>query len=296
MNVAAISQKQSKFFWLAAGSAAILLIGVIDYLTGHDIAFSLFYLIPITALAWYTGRPAGIAASIASAAVWLLADIGAGNPASRAVIYWNGAVRLSFFLVVTLLMTSLKRSTERVMELAQVDGLTGAANTRHLSELLTREIDRSQRDKQPFSLAYIDLDNFKTVNDSFGHSTGDKVLQSIVQQAREKLRKVDTVARLGGDEFALLLPETDGPAARTAVQRVIGDLKAEMQRNGWPVTFSVGVLTCLQLPPTSDELIKRADDLMYSVKNNGKDSVCYSTFETKAGYQDLTAEHAKDAE
>ena len=278
MNLVASLENQNKPFWIITGSVSIIIIGILDYLTGYEMAFSLFYLFPVTLLTWFLGRPLGYAASLGSAAMWLAADIASGNPYTLPVIVWNSAIRFSFFLIVTLLLAALKESAQRERELSRMDNLTGAANGRFLTELMQREIDRSQRDQQPFSLVYIDLDNFKSVNDQLGHSTGDRVLRIFVQHAKNQLRKVDTVARLGGDEFALLMPETDQAAAQTAMLRVLKSLQDEMVRNNWPVTFSVGVLTCTHIPQTCDELLKRADDLMYTVKNNGKDSVRYAIY------------------
>ncbi len=278
MNIITSLEGRNHLFWILTGGASILIVGALDYLTGYEMAFSLFYLFPVTLLTWFTGRALGFTASFGSAAMWLAADIGSGNTIARPIILWNSVIRLSFFLIVTLLLATLKNTSAREWELSHTDSLTGAANTRALFEQMTREIDRSQRDQQPFSLAYIDLDNFKAVNDSYGHSTGDRVLRLIVQQARSQLRRIDTVARLGGDEFAVLLPEAGQAAAQAAMQRVITALKNEMSRNQWPVSFSVGVLTCEQLPCACDELIKGADDLMYAVKNNGKDAVKYGVY------------------
>ncbi|MFA4915140.1 MAG: GGDEF domain-containing protein [Syntrophales bacterium] len=108
------------------------------------------------------------------------------------------------------------------------------------------EIERSQRHKHPFTVTYFDLDNFKTVNDRFGHSMGDNVLCTVVRYAKTHLRKMDIVARLGGDEFAFLLPETDQVQARVAISKIQISLLDEMYRNDWPVTFSIGVLTCIK--------------------------------------------------
>jgi diguanylate cyclase (GGDEF)-like protein len=277
MNISAFLEKRNTLFWAITGIATTAAIGVIDYLTGYEIAFSLFYLFPVSLLTWFAGRRLGITASIASALIWLTADITSGHTYSDpAILYWNSVIRLSFFIIVTLLLWAVKSAHENVKELARIDNLTGAVNARFFSELLLMEIDRSHRNKNPFTIAYFDLDNFKAVNDKYGHSMGDKVLCVIVKHAKSQLRKVDVVARLGGDEFAFLLPETDQVAAQSAIQRVQNGLLEEMRRNNWPVTFSFGVLTCMNITQTSDELLKRTDELMYSVKNTSKDSVRYS--------------------
>jgi diguanylate cyclase (GGDEF)-like protein len=175
-------------------------------------------------------------------------------------------------------VSALKSALEREKELARTDYLTGAVNSRLFFELVQMEIDRSQRYEHPFTLVYIDLDNFKAVNDQFGHTTGDLVLRAVVSYAKKYLRKIDVIARLGGDEFALLLPETNQESAGVALTKLQGGLLEEMRQNNWPITFSIGVLTCNVAPLKSDELVKMADELMYSVKRGSKNAIRYSTY------------------
>ncbi|MDH5487040.1 MAG: GGDEF domain-containing protein [Gammaproteobacteria bacterium] len=252
-------------------------IGIIDFLTGYELGISLFYLLPVSAATWFAGRSTGIAIAVISAFIWFTADLMSGHLYSHpAIVYWNTGIRFGIFLVVTLLLAALKKAHEHEKELARTDNLTGAVNARFFYELVKMEIVRSQRNHRPFTLAYIDLDNFKTINDSLGHNVGDKVLRAIVQHAVSRLRKTDVVSRLGGDEFAFLLPETDQAAAQVFISKIQLSLLEELRRNNWPITLSIGVLTCVDTPVSPDELIKQADGLMYSVKNNGKNSICYS--------------------
>jgi diguanylate cyclase (GGDEF)-like protein len=137
------------------------------------------------------------------------------------------------------------------------------------------EINRARRYEHPLTVAYIDLDNFKTINDRFGHSMGDNLLRLVADTIKNNIRLIDTVVRMGGDEFAILLPET-GPEAAKAITRKIQKINLElMQKNGWPVTFSIGVVTFISPPSTVDEILKRSDNLMYSAKNNGKNTIKY---------------------
>ena len=126
--------------------------------------------------------------------------------------------------------------------------------------------------------AYLDLDNFKWVNDNHGHSVGDTLLINIARNAKSNLRISDFFARLGGDEFAVLLPDTDEKSARIALHKLQGKLLEEMNKHNWPVTFSIGTVTCHDIPKSVDELIKQADNLMYSVKNHGKNSIEFSIY------------------
>jgi diguanylate cyclase (GGDEF)-like protein len=271
-------ENRSSLFWIIAGSIVVVGIGIADIVTGSELAFALFYLIPIVMVTWFSGRTLGFVISVASTVMWVIADGLAGQSYSQPVIrYWNAFSRLSFFVLVTLLLPALK-ALEREKGLARTDHLTGIANRHHFFEVAQSELDRSQRYKRPFTIAYIDLDGFKTVNDQWGHSIGDNLLCAVVNRAKSQLRKTDFMARLGGDEFIVLLPETDQNTAQTAVPKIQNTLMDEMRRNDWPVTFSIGVLTCLEAKITTDELIKRADSLMYSVKKNGKNAIAYGVY------------------
>ncbi len=255
----------------------IAAVGILDVVTGYEVAFSLFYVIPIFLATWSMGLGAGIVASITSGAIWEAADWWSGNVYSSGFVpVWNTIVRLSFFLIIALLLSVVRRAMDREETLARTDMLTGALNSRSFHEVLQAEIDRFARYQHPFTLAYVDLDNFKEVNDRFGHATGDQALSEVAGFIRDRSRKTDTLARLGGDEFALLLPETGEDVARAVVAKLQKGLTEQMQLRGWPVTFSIGVLTCRAAPGSSDELISMADRLMYSVKNNGKDDARYS--------------------
>lgn len=270
--------KRNPLFSVAAGLFFVAGIGAADFATGRELAFSLFYLIPVVLVTWFSGKKTGLVICLASAVTWFAADMLAGQSYSQPVIrYWNAAVRLAFFVVVTVLLPALKE-LGREKEMSRTDYLTGIANRRFFFEVAQREIDRSQRYKHPFTIAYIDLDDFKSVNDRLGHKVGDNLLCAVVDQARQYLRKTDTIARLGGDEFVLLLPETDQAAAQIIVSRIRLALLDEMQLNKWPVTFSIGVLTCYQAQITTDEMVKKADELMYSVKKHGKNAVAYEIF------------------
>lgn len=270
-------EKKSSLFWVSTGCLFVAGVGVADVVTGPEIAFGLFYLIPIFLVGWFAGRTAGLAISVVAALAWAVADALGGQEYSQPTIrYWNAAVRFGFFAIVTLLLSAL-RALEREREIARIDHLTGAANRRHFFEAAQAELDRSQRYERPFTVAYIDLDGLKIVNDQFGHRTGDRLLCAVVDRAKSQLRRTDLMARLGG-EFVLLLPEVDQEAARATVRKIQSQLLDEMSRNGWPVTLSIGALTYLGGPITPDELIRRADDLMYSVKKNGKNGVAYAVY------------------
>ena len=280
MNFPASLEKRSNAFWVFMGIGLTGVVGLLDFLTGYEIAFSLFYLMPITLVTWFTNRWLGIIASLTSAGVWLIADVLAGHTYSQLFIYiWNTIIRLGFFLIVTFLLSTLRRVLERERALARTDSLTGAVNSSVFYDLLQMEIDRSHGYQHPFTIAYVDLDNFKAVNDRYGHLTGDQVLRTIVNYATKHLRKTDVIARLGGDEFALLMPETNQEAAQVALSATQRRLLEIMRQNNWPITFSIGVLNCIDTSHTREEIVKKVDDLMYTVKREGKNAIKYSIYE-----------------
>src|ERR1019366_2344336 len=167
----------------------------------------------------------------------------------------------------------LKESLERERNAARVDFLTGILNRRVFFEIAGSESQRSRRYKRPLSLVYVDLDNFKAVNDTMGHDAGDELLVEVAAVIHTEVRGTDTVGRLGGDEFAVLLPETDQEQGTVVVQKVQKQLLEAMQQKQWPVTFSIGLIS-FEVPPESiEEMVREADRVMYSVKLKGKNSV-----------------------
>jgi diguanylate cyclase (GGDEF)-like protein len=278
-NAAARLDGWAKANWAVIGIVLIAVVAELDILTGYELSFSLFYLLPIALVAWYGGRRAALAACILSAAAWLLAEVIAGQRYSQPLIFvWNAAMRFGFFVIVAWLLTTLKRELERERQLSRSDYLTGAASPGFFYDLLKLEIDRCTRNQRPFTLAYIDLDNFKSINDQFGHSTGDQLLREVVACARQRLRKTDIVARLGGDELAVLLPETNQQGAPVVISSLQEALLSEMSLHNWPVTFSIGAMTFPAAPATPNEVIGMVDALMYTVKNSGKNSIRYSVY------------------
>jgi diguanylate cyclase (GGDEF)-like protein len=270
--------KQSKPFWIILGFVLVVLLGVIDYLTGSDLSFLILYLVPIFLVTWFVGRWAGVMMSVPSTMVWFIHDMIPKLSFQHPIItYGNLTVKLSLFLIFTYLLSALKGALEREKEFAITDYLTGVANRRFFFDSANIEISKAHRYKHPFTIAYLDIDNFKTVNDSFGHTTGDTVLRLVANTIKNNVRVGDLIGRLGGDEFAILLPETGYESAQVAIDRVQKSLLDVMRKNGWSVTFSIGVVTFTSPPGSVDEIIRKADGLMYSVKNNGKNTISHET-------------------
>lgn len=267
-------ERTGKSVWLAIGLLLLCGVAVADYITGSELSLSLFYLIPIAVFSLTVNATAGVAMAFISAAIWLFIELVTTEEIISFVHLWNTIIRLGFFLLPALLL----RAVERESMLARTDFMTGAINNRYFNELLQREIDRSNRYARPFTVAFIDLDNFKTINDTFGHTFGDTVLQTIADYMKKNLRKTDLVARVGGDEFAILLPETDEAAARIAISSLLRKISDDAGIRRWPVTFSVGVLTMNAPSISVDKILSIVDKLMYHVKNNGKNNIKYATY------------------
>ncbi len=261
-------------YYVAAGCLAVIVLGFADLVTGNELRLSVFYLAPVFLVTWKTGIRAGIALSAAAATVEAVTDVMGGlSYSSPLVFYWNAAIEGLSFLVVALITSVLKRAYEREKSLARTDSLTGIANRQAFLDVVEREIERSRRYHHPLTIAYMDCDNFKAVNDSFGHQTGDRALRVVAGTIVKNVRAADTAARLGGDEFALFLPETGAASAKEALDKIRAVLLEAMEKNRWPITFSIGVATFVNPPASADEMLSRADALMYSVKNESKDMI-----------------------
>ena len=260
--------------WFLAGTIVVFFIGLADYATGEEISISIFYLLPIAITTWFVGRSTGLFFAAISAISWLAADLYGGHRYSHpAFPYWNMLVRFGFFFIILIVLSRLKAAYERVKTLSRVDPLTGVLNGRAFQERANAEIERARRYGHPFTVVYIDLDNFKAVNDRFGHSTGNTVLCEVADTASGNLRATDIVARLGGDEFALLFPETGEESARAALSKLRDMVSGSMQANGWPVTLSIGAVTFRKPPGSVDQMLKTADELMYAAKHDGKSRI-----------------------
>jgi diguanylate cyclase (GGDEF)-like protein len=262
----------------------VALLGLADVATGAELSSSVFYALPVGLVAWYAGRGWGLGICVLAAATWYEADALAGATYSaRWIPVWNAGVRFLFFVIIASLLVRLRAALEAQRSLAEVDALTGLANTRRFLAAVDAEAGRATRYRHPTSLAYLDLDDFKGVNDRWGHEAGDAVLAEVARVLRGRLRRTDLPARLGGDEFAVLLPETGADAAREAMEKLRADLGAAMSAHEWPVGFSIGVVTAEGGLTGAGDLIREADALMYEVKRGGKGEIAFRSLPAQPG-------------
>ena len=261
-----------------AGLVAVAGLGYVDFATGPELTPLLFYLAPVALVTWYAGRGPGLGVACAGALAWLLSDaLTHGEYGHWSIPYWNGAVRLGALALVAEIVARLRAAAARERDQARVDPRTGVANLRAFYELADAEIARARRYPHAFSVAYIDLDEFKLVNFRLGHGAGDAVLRSVARALTGMLRESDTVARIGGDQFVVLLPEAGAAAARLTVEKLRQALSDVVPAHGWRITASIGVATFLVPPESVDALLAAADRLMYQAKQSGKNTVAHET-------------------
>jgi len=253
-----------------------LLVGALYWANEHtppDIRLGILYTVPVLLVTWQEGLLWGSAFAAGTTMLRYATGLDQMPPDTAAPA--RIANEVAYLLVLGVAMTSLvqlRRTQGQLQRLAAHDPLTGALNARAFAERLTQELDRNRRYNRPLALLYLDLDDFKAVNDRHGHQTGDAVLRLVADATRSAVRQSDIIGRLGGDEFAVLMPETEGPVAHAAATRLASGIRTVFR--GTPsVTASIGVVSALGTATGPDELLHRADAAMYEAKRAGKDRV-----------------------
>jgi len=261
----------------------LLLVVILSFFSatlGKSIFLEIFYFLPITLASWYGSKKSGIILSLTSAVLLFLIDALNTQFIPMKIATYGLPCAISFS-TLAILVTNFRSVHREESVAADTDTLTSICNSRSFYHELTNELVRSRRYKHFFSLAYLDIDNFKYVNDSMGHVEGDKLLIEVAKCLKANLRETDTVARLGGDEFACLFPETGEEESKSAFEKTSSELERLMICNHWPVSFSIGLVTFKAIPKNIKDTMKIADDLMYSVKNSGKNSICFELWKGK---------------
>jgi diguanylate cyclase (GGDEF)-like protein len=218
-----------------------------------------------------------VAVALLAGLAWLAADLSAGQRlAQPLVMAWDTLMRIALLVIVAELLAALSAQLATARRLARLDSLTGIANRRAFDEQLQYGLALAARDGQPLSLAYIDVDDLKRLNDRDGHAAGDRALAVVGRTLGESVRRTDTVGRLGGDEFAVLLPNTDLAGAQSVIDKARSALAAALQAERLAVTCSIGTVTFVGPPPENPaQALRAADDLMYEVKARGKNAAAF---------------------
>ena len=269
------AELQPKIMFIASGFLMLLAVVSADVQLGSRFGMLLFYLAPIAWLAWQVGQTAAlvmaVAATVARFGVKITEAINAGGVGPELI--WSASSELIFFLIFVGLLLTVRRQLDAERALARCDGLTQLANTRAFELTLCAERERMVRYNRVVSLIYFDLDNFKEVNDRYGHATGDELLAMVGNLVSSGIRQVDTGARLGGDEFALILPETGATGAEMVAHRLAQSIINAARARQWPVTCSMGCVTFESAPESVEAMTKTADAAMYRAKHGGKNRV-----------------------
>jgi diguanylate cyclase (GGDEF)-like protein len=261
-------QPPGAVYALAGASVAVL--GLLDYATGTEFSFFIYYWAPIALVAWYADRRTTLI-SLLCAAVWFAANWSFRLEWEAGVrALWETNAHLLSFLLFGEILRSLRRAYLTEKKLARTDFLTGVANRRAFYEALQNGLSRARKSAGRVSLAYLDIDGFKALNDAWGHQAGDEVLACVGTALARGVRVGDLAARFGGDEFVVFLPGAGEAEAQGVLTRIADSLASLAKERGWPVTFSAGLVTAASLRITAEDLLKEADRLLYEAKNSGK--------------------------
>lgn len=244
---------------------------------GRDVGVTAVDLLPIAYTTWFISRRAGLVVAVSSAAALFVANVFVFHTyPSGGVDFWNAAMDMVVFIVLTWSLSETKAQYEHATELARLDPLTGLLNRRAFLDAVALEARRAQRFGSAMTLAYVDLDDFKAVNDTYGHAAGDRCLKATASVLRNVVREVDVVGRLGGDEFAVLLTAMATDAAAV----ILGDIADAVRRGGGgdsgpKISLSIGAVTFTHPGEDVGAMLREADQLLYLAKRSGSNQLVH---------------------
>lgn len=254
-------------------------IGLIDYVTGTDVRLFILYFLPLSIIGWRNSKNPSFGSSLLCTGTWVVANIQrAVATQSSVVISWNILSMFTAFYVVGSLFSRMRAYVEELRNAASRDILTSLLNRRGFMAALAREAARKPSKKKPAVLMFIDLDEFKSVNDTYGHDVGDQVLCAVARVLESNLRSSDVSGRLGGDEFAVLLTDTDEAAGAIVANNLMNALRNAGPSSHSNIQCSVGAAAFNKFPSTPLDALRTADELMYEVKKSGKGAFLIKPF------------------
>ena len=262
--------KVMKYF---AVISVILIVGALDYFTGADIQILSLYLVPLGYAGWNFGRIGSITIALLGTIVWLVIFYLSGAHYQHGFMVINFLTQGTAFLTFTILTDKLAALLQKSIYISRTDFLTGLNNRQSFTEQASTLLSLCKRHARPVALAYIDLDNFKNVNDMMGHDRGDNLLKIFGKLISESLRASDIPARLGGDEFVILLPETNSENATLLLENILKKLEQTTEFQKYGLSASIGVAVDETASYDIQTLLTLADRNMYTVKKNGKNQV-----------------------
>jgi len=272
-NVTPETVKRALPVWIA-GVLGVVVIGSVDYFSGTELRVFPLYYAPISLVAWYRGHSGAVIVAALCGVSWLGSNLLAGLHFSSAGIWVaNTLVQGASFAIVGLLIAKLRAALIRERGLSRTDPLTSLLNSRAFYEEGGRLLALCRRNGRPITMAYIDLDDFKTVNDRQGHQAGDDLLRRVAELLAASIRPSDISARLGGDEFAVLLPEAGRYEAAVTLERLRSLLADTFGSSQCAVTVSIGGVTFVTAPDSVEDMVQQADSRMYMAKTTGKNRI-----------------------
>lgn len=238
-------------------------------------------LLPVVIASWYGNLFTGLSVSFITALAILVSYDHAllALPTTDAV--YTALVYLSALSILSILIDNFSAVFKVEEAAAEHDHLTGLLNTRGLTSLLEEEIARTKRYRHPFTIAYIDIDNFKAINDSKGHCAGDAILCKLANIITTSFRESDYIGRIGGDEFVCLLPETKQPDAKVVFDKLQRNLSMAFCNEDTVITFSIGVVTFESAPPSTQTALALVDKVMYRVKKLNKNDAAFQVYSSR---------------
>jgi diguanylate cyclase (GGDEF)-like protein len=264
---------------------ALAAVGFLDYFTGPWVSLAILYVILVLAAAWWLGRGPALLAALTAGVAWFEAEAFGRHGEPRADLMWNAGTRLLMLLAMAAMVARIRGDRLRLSEvnerlatllsgaehLARTDALTGLPNRRAFLERISDELARARRAESPVCIAYLDIDNFKRLNDQSGHPAGDDYLRAVAQTIRSTVRANDVSARLGGDEFAVLFTDAKRAAVEPLAHRLLAQLQTLGEKHpGLDLGASIGMAWFDKPPINAEELLQRADHAMYEAKTAGK--------------------------
>lgn len=258
----------------------VFVIGWLDYVTGPEVGLSLLYLLVISVAAWRGKYRTGLFAAVMAAICWTLADVTWRETSYLPITLWNGSTRLAIYCTTAYLISRVQRdradlrqvndvlqqALERQSTLARIDPVTALENRRAFYERVRSEAATARRLNEPLRLYFVDLDDFKSVNDRYGHTTGDAVLKRVGEIILQVVSSTDHVARIGGDEFAIV-SRNNGKDASVVVNELasaVAALRDTYDRTRLGAT--IGFAEFREIPENIEIMIRAADEAMYSRK------------------------------
>jgi diguanylate cyclase (GGDEF)-like protein len=256
------------------GLVALTSLAFLDLVSGPHVGYAVFYALAVMGVTFHAGWVAGAIVAILSSGAGLTARLLYHvDDVTIAATLWNLGNELAVFAAIVFVTYHGRCLLDQLAAQTRRDLLTGAYNTRGVLEAFERERSRASRTATPLTLAFIDLDNMKRVNDELGHAEGDEMLRVLASSVLSSIRETDVFGRVGGDEFALIMPDTDEHEAVRAVQRLRSVVNRRTHDRSTYISVSVGIVTFRRDPPEAADALRAADSLMYVAKRAGGNRV-----------------------